>query len=164
MATVLCEWLLNAALRFSFRLVLCVKVNTAILLIMHVHRQCKKVDTGMQCKYVSSHIALGVLLAGGQPLVVAPLFAVNALGGLNCTKVSHNFFKFSLCSGGYASRAPIGSCSGSSRKGCWSHSSLFVKCTLIRSASLLMSFTKPLHPAREIVINVIHMLCWCGSS
>lgn len=92
MATVLCEWLLNAALRFSFRLVLCVKVNTAILLMltMHVHRQCKKVDTGMQCKYVSSHIALGVLLAGGQPLVVAPLFAVNALGGLNCTKVILN--------------------------------------------------------------------------
>lgn len=92
MATVLCEWLLNAALRFSFRLVLCVKVNTAILLMstMHVHRQSRKVDTGMQCKYVSSHIALDVLLAGGQPLVAAPLFAVNALGGLNCSKVSHN--------------------------------------------------------------------------
>lgn len=57
---------------------------------MHVHRRSRKVDTGMQCKYVSSHIALDVLLAGGQPLVAAPLFAVNALGGLNCSKVSHN--------------------------------------------------------------------------
>lgn len=49
----------------------------------------------MQCKYASPHIAVYVLLAGGQPLVAAPLFAVNASGGLNCTKVLT--FKCSLC-------------------------------------------------------------------
>lgn len=47
----------------------------------------EKVDASMQCKYASPHIAVYVLLAGGQPLVAAPLFAVNASGGLNCTKV-----------------------------------------------------------------------------
>lgn len=37
---------------------------------------------------MSPCIALDALLAGGQPLDAALLFAVNNLGGLNCTKVS----------------------------------------------------------------------------
>lgn len=101
MATVLCKWLLNAALRFRFRLVLCVKVGAVMLFTstMVGHRQQKKgkekVDASMQCKYASPHIAVYVLLAGGQPLVAALLFAVNASGGLNCTKVVT--FLCSLC-------------------------------------------------------------------
>lgn len=78
------------------------------------------VDPSVQCKYVCSHIALDGLLAEGQPLDAAPLFAVNSLGGLNWTK--EPLFKVSLCLSGYASDFNQTLLS----KGCRSHSSLFV--------------------------------------
>lgn len=74
----------------------------------------------MQCKDVCSHIALDVLLAEGQPLDAPLLFAVNSLGGLNCTK--EPLFKVIPCLSGYASDFNQTLLS----KGCRSHSSLFV--------------------------------------
>lgn len=46
-----------------------------------------RADIGASMPAVFLHIALDVLLAGGQPLDAAPLFAMNNLGGQNCTKV-----------------------------------------------------------------------------
>lgn len=85
---------MNAALRFSLRPVLCVKVITGLFL--NVDCTCPQIElTPVPVCWQPLHIALDVLLAGGQILDAALLFAMNNLGGQNCTKVF--LFKVNLC-------------------------------------------------------------------
>lgn len=64
-----------------------------------------RAEVGASMLGVLLHIALDVLLASGQPLDAALLFAMNNLGGQNCTKVF--LFKVNLCYSGYAPWAVI---------------------------------------------------------
>lgn len=77
---------MNAALRFR-----AVKVDAGVFLKIAAHTWSNTSASSASMLGVFAHIALDALLAAGHPLDAAPLFALNSLGGLNCTKVSLTF-------------------------------------------------------------------------